>query len=87
MMDLTPPSLENTPPVEVADEQYRNPGPAVENPPPNEEFNPPLSSTPDRERVNATTPARKRGSKAEKRCKRLQAEKRALQKQNLFLKK
>lgn len=70
MLELTPPSLENTPPVLVGievDEQQENPGQVVVNPLPlNEEFNPPVSSTPERESENTS----------EKRCKRLQAQKR-----------
>lgn len=45
----------------------------------NEDFNPPVSSTPEREQRENTS--------AEKRCKRLQAEKRKLRKQNINLKK
>lgn len=51
---MTPPSLENTPPVLVGIglyEQQENPGQIVVNPLPLvEEFNPPMSSTPETER-------------------------------------
>ncbi|KAF3837629.1 hypothetical protein F7725_009397 [Dissostichus mawsoni] len=70
MLDLTPPSMENTPPVlagvEVIQEQQENPGQAVVDPLPHEDFNPPVSSTPER--------GQRENTSAEKHCKRLQAE-------------
>jgi len=84
MLELTPPSLENTPPVLVGievDEQQENPGQFVVNPLPlNEEFNPPVSSTPERERENTS-------EKRERKRKRLQAQKRELREENQKLKK
>lgn len=73
VLDLTP-SMENTPPVlagvdvSLVQEQPENAGQAVVNPIPlTEDFNPPVSSTPQRDQ-------RKNTSSAEKRCKRLQRE-------------
>ena len=81
MLELTPPSLENTPPVLVGlevDEQQENPGQVVVNPLPlNEEFSPLVSSTPERETENTS----------EKRWKRLQVQKRKLCEENQKLKK
>ena len=66
VLDLTPPSMENMPPVlfdvDVAQEQPENAGQAVVDPIPlNEDFNPPVSSTPERDQ-------RRNISSAEKRC-------------------
>jgi len=76
---MTPPSLENTPPVLVGIglyEQQENPGQIVVNPLPLvEEFNPPMSSTPEREREK--TP-----DKPERKRKRLQAQNRKLREEN-----
>ena len=81
MLELTPPSLENTSPVLVSievDEQQENAGQVLVNPLPlHEEFNPLVSSTPERERENTF----------EKRCKSLQAQKRKLLEENQKLKK
>ncbi|KAK1898505.1 putative ABC transporter ATP-binding protein YfmR [Dissostichus eleginoides] len=83
MLDLTPPSMENTPPVlagvEVIQEQQENPGQAVVDPLPHEDFNPPVSSTPER--------GQRENTSAEKHCKRLQAENHEVRKQNINLKK
>ncbi|KAJ4944117.1 hypothetical protein JOQ06_012662, partial [Pogonophryne albipinna] len=83
MLDLTPPSMENTPPVlagvEVIQEQQENPGQAVVDPLPHKDFNPPVSSTPER--------GQRENTSAEKHCKRLQAENHKLRKQNINLKK
>ncbi|XP_029903924.1 uncharacterized protein LOC115356800 [Myripristis murdjan] len=85
VLDLTPPSMENIPPVlvhvGVAQEQPENEGQAVVDPIPlNEDFNPQVSSTPERDQKENT-------SSAEKRCKKLQNEKCKLKKQLLNLKK
>ena len=82
--DLTPPSMDNTPPVlpdvAVAPEPSENAGLPILDPEPfNEDFNPPVASTPERvERKNTS---------AKKRSKRLQKEKGTLEKQVLYLRK
>lgn len=72
VLDLTPPSTENIPPIlvgvdvaqEQPQEQPENAGQAVEDPMPlNEDFNPPVFSTPERNK--------KKNTSAEKRCKKL----------------
>lgn len=75
VLDLTPPSIENIPPVDVdlAQEQPENAGQAVVDSIP-EDFNPPVSSTPERDQRSKT-------SSAEKCCKRLHKEIDKLQKQ------
>lgn len=82
MLEMTPPSLENTPPVFVGvgvDEQQEHPGQVALNPLPlDEEFNPLVSSTPERESEKAPE-KRKR--------KRLQAENRKLREENRKLEK
>lgn len=84
MLDLTPQSIENTLPdpagVEGVEGQQESPGGCVvvDAPPQNEDFHPQMSSTPER---------KDREKKAEKRCKRLQAEKHKLRKLNINLRK
>lgn len=84
MLDLTPQSIENTLPdpagVEGVEGQQESPGGCVvvDSPPQNEDFHPQMSSTPER---------KDREKKAEKRCKRLQAEKHELRKLNINLRK
>lgn len=85
VLDLTPPSMEDIPPVLVevdgAQEQPENAGQAVVDPIPlNEDFNPPASSTPERDQ-------RRNTSSAEKHCKRMQKEKCELKKQVIHLRK
>lgn len=85
VLDLTPPSMEDIPPVLVevdgAQEQPENAGQAVVDPIPlNEDFNPPVSSTPERDQ-------RRNTSSAEKHCKRMQKEKCELKKQVIHLRK
>lgn len=83
VLDLTPPSMENTPPAlvdaDLAEEQPRvQPeiaGPAVVDAiPQNQDFNPPVSSTPQKD-----------CSAVHKRCKRLQKDNCRLKKQVLYL--
>lgn len=84
MLDLTPQSIENTLPdpagVEGVDGEQESPGGCVvvDAPPQNEDFHPQMSSTPER---------KDREKKAEKRCKRLQAENHELRKLNINLRK
>ncbi|KAL7388626.1 hypothetical protein ABVT39_017872 [Epinephelus coioides] len=87
VLDITPPSMEDIPAVlvdadvaqEQPQEQPENAGQAVVDPIAlNEDFNPPLSSTPDRDQ-------RRNTSSAEKRCKKMQEEKCQLKKQVLLL--
>ncbi|KAK2907356.1 hypothetical protein Q8A67_006341 [Cirrhinus molitorella] len=85
VLEMTPPSVDNIPAdlinVDVAQEQPENAGQPVVGPLPlNEDFNPPVSSTPERDQ-------RRNVSSAEKCNKRLQKEKRKLKKQVLKLRK
>ncbi len=79
VLDLTPPSMENTPPIDIAEKV----DPLVVDPVPmNEGFSPPVASTPERvERLD------RRSTSEEKRCKRLQKEKGILQKQVVYMRK
>lgn len=78
VLDFTPPSIENTPPVltdvAVAPEPSEN-----ADQPMNEDFNPPVASTPES--------VGRRSSTVQKQCKRLQKVKFKLQKQVVYLKK
>lgn len=79
VLEITPPSVDNIPAdliyVDVAQEQPENAGQAVVGPIPlNEDFNPPMFSTPESDQ-------RRSKSSAEKRNKRLQKEKCKLKKQ------
>lgn len=77
VLDLTPPSMENTPPIDVS----VTPEPSEsDDPPQNEGFSPPVASTPERDKID-------RNTSEEQLCKRLQKQKSSLQKQVVYLRK